>query len=364
LRVCIFGTFDPRHHPRVITLEAGLRAAGFPTIRCNAPWDAPTHLRVASLRRPDILLLIGVRLVRAWIRLIAQRRRIGQVDVVIVGYLGLLDIHLARLLWRRSLLVLDHMAPAAGIIADRHASKGLWARIASALDRAATHRADVVVVDTHEHVDPNDPRWLVVPVGASEPWFAARRSAEEGGHDLRVVFFGLFTPLQGSPTIAHALRTLLVDGCPLEVTMVGRGQDLMACRRIVGTHPAVRWIDWVDGRALPRLVAAHDVCLGVFGTNPKARRVVPNKVFQGAASGCAIITSDTPPQRRLLGEAALLVPPGDSEALADALRLLAGNRELLRRKRFEAASLADRSFRPDAVTSPLCERLRAEFDCR
>ena len=42
---------------------------------------------------------------------------------------------------------------------------------------------------------------------------------------------------------------------------------------------------------LPALVAGHDVCLGIFGTGDKALRVVPNKVFQGAAAGCAIVTS-------------------------------------------------------------------------
>jgi glycosyltransferase involved in cell wall biosynthesis len=42
-------------------------------------------------------------------------------------------------------------------------------------------------------------------------------------------------------------------------------------------------------------------------------------VFQGAAAGCAIVTSDIPPQRRALGDAALLVPPGDPAALAAAL---------------------------------------------
>ena len=71
---------------------------------------------------------------------------------------------------------------------------------------------------------------------------------------------------------------------------------------------------------LPALVAGHDVCLGIFGTGDKALRVVPNKVFQGAAAGCAIVTSDTAPQRRALGDAAVLVPPGDPEALAAALR--------------------------------------------
>ncbi len=107
----------------------------------------------------------------------------------------------------------------------------------------------------------------------------------------------------------------------------------------------MRWLDWVPAAELPALVAAHDVCLGIFGTGDKALRVVPNKVFQGAAAGCAVVTSDTAPQRRVLGDAAVLVPPGDADALADALLGLAGDREAAGR----AAAHAARALAVEAV---------------
>ncbi len=50
--------------------------------------------------------------------------------------------------------------------------------------------------------------------------------------------------------------------------------------------------------------------------------MIPNKVFQALACGTPVVTADTPAARELLrdGESALLVPPGDPEALADAIR--------------------------------------------
>src|SRR5262249_43085672 len=122
-------------------------------------------------------------------------------------------------------------------------------------------------------------------------------------------------------------------------------------------NTAVRWLDWVPAAELPALVAAHDVCLGIFGTGDKALRVVPNKVFQGAAAGCAVITSDTPPQRRVLGDAAVLVPPGDPEALASALLALANDREALLKLRHAAHLLAAERFTPEQVVAPLTDRL-------
>ena len=58
--------------------------------------------------------------------------------------------------------------------------------------------------------------------------------------------------------------------------------------------------------------------------------MIPNKAFQALACGTPLITADTPAARELLrdGESALLVPPGDPEALAAAVRRLAGEPEL------------------------------------
>ena len=105
------------------------------------------------------------------------------------------------------------------------------------------------------------------------------------------------------------------------------------------------------------MVADHDVCLGIFGRGDKALRVVPNKVFQGAAAGCAVVTSDTAPQRRALGACAVLVPPGDPEALAGALRDLAADRDRLHALRTGAWTLARERFVPEAVVVPLVERV-------
>ena len=61
--------------------------------------------------------------------------------------------------------------------------------------------------------------------------------------------------------------------------------------------------------------------------------MIPNKAFQALACGAPLITADTQAARELLtdGTSALLVPPGDPEALAGAVRRLAGDVELARR---------------------------------
>ena len=87
---------------------------------------------------------------------------------------------------------------------------------------------------------------------------------------------------------------------------------------------------WVEYRELRHEHARAGVALGIFGTSSKAARVIPNKAFQALACGTPLVTADTPAARELLtdGEDAVLVPPGDAAALADALRRLATDDDL------------------------------------
>ena len=384
MRTIIFGTYDTAMHPRIATIAEGLAARGCDVTECNIPLGLTTADRVDMLAKPWKVGGLVARLANRWAGLAVRARRLQRPDVVAVGYLGHFDVHLARLLYPRHMfsrhrvrIVLDHLISAANTAKDRRiAGGGLKQRLLVLIDAAALRAADIVVVDTEEHLEIVPEKYrskaLVVHVGAPAPWHSAAQDHDAargpsttgpsntgpsttGDGPLKVVFYGLYTPLQGTPVIGEALGRLA--GAPIEVTMIGGGQDEAETKRAAAANSSVRWLDWVPAAELPALVAAHDVCLGIFGTGDKALRVVPNKVFQGAAAGCAVITSDTAPQRRVLGDAAVLVPPGDPEALADALLRLANDREALLKLRHAARQLAAERFTPEQVVGPLTDRL-------
>jgi glycosyltransferase involved in cell wall biosynthesis len=372
MRTIIFGTYDTAMHPRIATIAEGLAARGFDVTECNIPLGLTTADRVDMLAKPWKAGGLVVRLASRWLGLAAKARRLGRPDAVVVGYLGHFDVHLARLLYRRGKvpIVLDHLISAANTAKDRRLDGGLKTKVLRLIDAAALRAADIVVVDTEEHLaivpEKYRSKAVVVPVGAPTPWHEAAKdpsataSSTTGSEPLRVVFYGLYTPLQGTPVIGEALGR--IAGAPIEVTMIGRGQDEAETKRAAAANQSVRWLDWVPAAELPALVASHDVCLGIFGTGDKALRVVPNKVFQGAAAGCAVITSDTAPQRRVFGtvsqeSGAVLVPPGEAAALADALLRLASGREELLKLRHAARQLAAERFTPEQVVGPLTDRL-------
>jgi glycosyltransferase involved in cell wall biosynthesis len=368
MRFIMFGTYDARTHPRVAALSEGLSSRGFDVMECNAPLRLSTAARVAMLQQGWRLVSLALQIGRCWLVLFVRAWRLPRADAVIVGYMGHFDVHLARLLFPRTTIVLDHLIGASDTARDRGERSRVKLAVLAAIDRAALAAADLVIVDTEEHRRALPQRCVaksvVAPVGAPSSWFRVgdtrrmepRVIRAARGEPLRVVFFGLYTPLQGAIVIGTALRML--DREPIEVTMIGDGQDRPAAAAAARGGPVVHWIDWVDHEKLPGIVAGHDLCLGIFGSTPKALRVVPNKVFQGAAAGCAIVTSDTPPQRALLGDAALYVAPGDAGALAETLRRLARDCETVDTLSARARSHARERFTAAAVVAPLAERVR------
>lgn len=358
MRILFFGTYEARWHPRIAVLIEGLRASGDTVVECNSPLGINTAGRVDALRRPWLLPAFAWRLARAWLGLLRIAQRNRQVDAVVVGYLGHLDIHLARRLFTTVPIVLDHLVWLRDTALDRRISGSMLLRTLGSIDHLALRASDLVIVDTQEHLElipsPLRSRAIAVPVGASSIWFRLPEPAKPGS--LRVVFFGLYTPLQGAPAIGRAIGSL--SGRPIHFTMVGLGQDYEETRSAAAANDAVTWIDWMDPEELPSLVHTQQVCLGIFGTGPKAKRVVPNKVYQGAAAGCAIVTSDTAPQRRHLGSEAVFVPAGDPEALAEALSQLANDPSRVDELRKAAHRRALEAFSPEATVRPLRQVLR------
>lgn len=104
-------------------------------------------------------------------------------------------------------------------------------------------------------------------------------------------------------------------------------------------------------------MTSHDIALGIFSSTPKGLHVVPNKVYQSMAAECAVITSDTSPQRRALGNDVVYVAPNNPRALADAIASLISSYNILVRKQSNAARSAQR-FTSDIITRELSQWIK------
>ena len=354
--VVAFGTYNIRKHPRVGILISGLQKNNCTVVEINHPLKLSTAQRVKILQNPWLLFGFVWNLLRLWKTLIHDTRQwLGthrKPDAILVGYMGHFDVLLARHLFKGIPIILDHLIFAGDTARDRGA-QGIKVSLLKHLDRMAIAAADLIVVDTEEHrrmLHSTDAS-MVIPVGASDIWFDAATSETPNN---AVVFYGLYTPLQGTPIIAQALQILAQRGLLPPVTMIGNGQDYRMVHRISEHLGNVDFQDWVEPELLPQTVADHAISLGIFSTTPKGLHVVPNKVYQSMAAGCAVVTSDTPPQRRVLGDGAIFVQPGNPEALASAIEQLLRNPAALQQARQRSFSTAQR-FTDVVITLQLAD---------
>jgi glycosyltransferase involved in cell wall biosynthesis len=157
-------------------------------------------------------------------------------------------------------------------------------------------------VDTdmfHPEVEVDDLRALVPP---------GRRA---------VVYLGLLTAYQGVDHLLEAIPRVLdrvpdayflVMGYPDEERYRQRARDL-------GADAHVRFPGRIDYDQAPRYLALGQVAVG-----PKLAETESNgKLYNYMACALPTVAFDTPPSREILGDLGIYAPPGDVNALADAI---------------------------------------------
>ena len=114
---------------------------------------------------------------------------------------------------------------------------------------------------------------------------------------------------------------------------------------------------------VPLYLSAFDVCaMPVPWTTYFAYYASPIKLFEYMASRRAIVASNLPSSAEVVrdGESALLTPPSDVDALADAIRRLRDDPALRERLAEKAYALVMEHYTWDARAKAILEGLRAE----
>ena len=222
------------------------------------------------------------------------------------------------------------------------ASEGaLVSRLFRRFEARALRAADRVHVDTVANRD-----WFIGTLGIAEGRIraiplalqlpAGAATADAGGaagdRALKVLFIGTLVPLHGVGVIAGAAARLVSEGANVEFTFVGDGQDHKALDALLALPHAgrVAWIrDWQDMDSLGRYLREADVCLGVFGGEGKASRVLPFKVYLALAAGKAVVTQAGMSMPQDVPPPPLISVPADADRLAEALRSLVSDRARL-----------------------------------
>jgi glycosyltransferase involved in cell wall biosynthesis len=282
VRALYFGTYD-RDHPRNVNAIAAMRDAGVDVVERRAP------VRGTGLRG-------ALSVLRAETTLGTPRRR--DFDVVIVGYPGHFDVPRARRVAGRHPLVFDAVLSLENELVEvrsRFRPRSAAATVLRAVDSRALRLPDLVVCGTRAE---------------------AAYLEELGARHTAVIFLGADEDVFAE-TWAPAYPFSALHVADASHGVVEEAAQL-------APEVPVRVVDAPEIAEDDRgLAFAHaGIVVGSFRTS----RAIPPAVFGALATGAPVVTADTSAARELLDdECAVLVPPNDARALAEALRALAGD---------------------------------------
>lgn len=337
-----WGRFDPDYSRnrilRRLLGELGWQVADFhPKLSSLADWEA----RIRHLPQPDLV----------WVPCFRQR-----------------DVKAAsRFARSRGVpLVFDPLISAYDKQVDERAKLSAESGRAKRLlnwERKLFQRADRIIADTPAHADyfadvlgVDRDKLAIVYVGAEEMLFTSQPlQPKQPGEPLEVLFYGSFIPLQGPETIIEAAG--LYRGSPVKWILIGQGPLKKACEEKARGMRNVIFEDWLLYENLSARIHKADILLGVFGTTPKADRVIPNKVYQSIACGRAVITrhaSAYPEPLRQSNDSGLVwCDAGDAQSLAEQVAVLVSDSERLNRLGSAASETSRQYFSENAIREQL-----------
>lgn len=274
------------------------------------------------------------------------------VDLVFTRDLGVADL-LHRLPWRRPLVYESHgFAPVfaetlSELVTGADSASARKVRRLTNRERAVWKAADGYVATTRVLADEmtskfgSRARVVVLSNGVRLP-VEMPASGSSGGQMPVAMYAGHLYPWKGVDVFVQALalvpqvRGVILGGSEGDADMT----RVRALAESVGVSSRVTFSGFVAKAELPARMAEADVYVLPTLDTPSARYTSPLKMFEYMAMGRPIVATDLPPVREVLrnGENARLVPPGDANALAEALREVAADPVLGRRLAARARS--------------------------
>lgn len=339
MKILCFGSYDP-DYPRNRVIIRGLKENAAEVIECN-------NLSKIWLRYPNLI-----------------RKYQSDYDAMIVCHPGHINILLAKVLTKleaKPLIFDAFISEYDTNVFDRKLVRegSLKSKFYFYLDKFACMLSDVVLLDTNEHInyfhrtfDIDKEKFRRIFIGADDAIFY-HREIERKKDTFNITFHGTFIPLQGIQYIVKAAK-LLEDHKDIKFELLGSGQTYIKiinlsqklnAKNIVFQKP-------VNYEKVPNFIARGDVCLGIFGDTAKAKRVIPNKVFEILAMKKPLLTGASPAIREagiIHKENALLVEMANPKAIAEGILELKEDKTLKNNIAKKGYKLFKKRFTPKTI---------------
>lgn len=216
----------------------------------------------------------------------------------------------------------------------------------------------------HAHMKVPREKLRVLFTGTDEKVFKPAAEGEDPPHDpsapLRILYHGAYLPLHGTEVIVEAARR--TQHLNIHWDFLGWGAYKASTEEKAKGITNITFLEKVPYVDVPRVIRTADIVLGVFGTTEKASRVIGNKVYEAMACCRPVINeycTGYPPEAKTC-PAITFIPPGDPQALVDAVVPWIDRREELQGLRKVARDFFEHNLSMKVIKQQLADIL-AEF---
>jgi glycosyltransferase involved in cell wall biosynthesis len=228
---------------------------------------------------------------------------------------------------------------------------------------------DMMLCDTSCHADffnkhmgvPRE-KLRVLFTGTDEKVFKPAEEGMDPPHDpkapLRILYHGAYLPLHGTEYIVEAARR--TQDLNIHWDFLGWGAYKAATEAKAQGIKNITFLEKVPYVDVPKVIRTADIVLGVFGTTEKASRVIGNKIYEAMACCRPVINeycTGYPPEAKDC-PAITFIPPGDAQALVDAVVPWIDKREALFEMRTEARAFFEKCLSMNVVRQQLADILK------
>jgi glycosyltransferase involved in cell wall biosynthesis len=195
-------------------------------------------------------------------------------------------------------------------------------------------------------------RMSVMANGIRDHFHAAPDVEGADGGPVRLAFIGNWISRKGRDVLPEAIRTLADRGLDFRLSILGAGRSSGVLDDFAGElHDRLSLQPTFANEDLPELLAGQEVLL--FPSLAEGSSVA---MLEGMACGLAPVATEVGAAPDVIepGRQGLLIPPGDPDALAEAVLALAGDRSALTSMRRHAQETA-RGYRWDTIAAKTIE---------
>ena len=199
----------------------------------------------------------------------------------------------------------------------------------------------------------------VIPFGVNVDEYTPRAPHRMDGEDLTIAFVGRMLPAKGLSILAQALAKVRNENWKLLVIGDGEEREPFAERLSeLNLMERTQFMGAIKYDEMPRLFQQMDLLVLPTQTTKRVREQFGRVIIEAMASGVPVIGSTCGAIPEVVGEAGLVVPEGDPDALAAAIQRLLADENLRRQLARAGRERVERHYSWEEVASQMYELFR------